>query len=212
VTAPFRIGLTGGIASGKSTVALLFAELGVPVIDTDQLARDVVAPGTPVLTQVIEKFGISVLLADGSLNRTELRRRVFQDPEQRLLLEQLLHPAIRLAVEAAVAASTAPYVLIAIPLLAETGGSAQCDRVLVVDCPPEVQLQRLLTRDSETKAQAERMIAAQASRSSRLAIADDVLQNTGSTRELETAVLGLHARYLALAARHQVAATTAATR
>jgi len=207
MTVPFRIGLTGGIASGKSTIALLFAKLGVPVIDTDQLARDVVAKGSPILTQVIEKFGLSVLSADGSLNRTELRRRIFEDPQQRTMLEQLLHPAIRLALETAVAATSAPYVLIVIPLLAETGRATQCDRVLVVDCPPEVQLRRLLARDHETKLQAERMIAAQASRSSRLAIADDVLQNTESVRELETAVLGLHAKYLDLAAQHRVAAT-----
>jgi dephospho-CoA kinase len=199
MAAPFRIGLTGGIASGKSAVAAAFSELGVPVIDTDLLAREVVEPGQPALAAVVSAFGPSVLGPDGRLDRRGMRALVFADPERRRTLEAILHPAIRALTQARVAATDAPYVVIAIPLLAEGGRQGRVDRVLVVDCPPELQRQRLLARDGETAAGADAILAAQASRAKRLAIADDVLDNSGPLAALRPAVAALHRRYLSLA-------------
>ena len=201
VAAPLRIGLTGGIASGKTTVADAFARLGVPVIDTDQLAREVVEPGRPALAAVVAEFGPGILGADGRLDRRQLRAVVFADADRRRRLEAILHPAIRAATAAAIDAVTAPYVVVAIPLLVESGQRAAYDRVLVVDCAAETQLSRLIERDRETAAGARAILAAQATREARLAIADDVLENTGSLAELEKTVRQLHERYLAIAAR-----------
>lgn len=198
--APFRIGLTGGIASGKSAVAGAFERLGVPTIDTDRLAREVVEPGQPAFDAVVAAFGPEVVGADGRLDRRALRARVFADAAVRHRLEAILHPAIRAATAAAVATVSAPYVVIAIPLLVETGQRAAFDRVLVVDCPPDVQLARLRERDAESAAGAAAILAAQASRESRLAAADDVIDNSGSLAALEAAVRSLHGRYLTLAA------------
>lgn len=200
MAAPLRIGLTGGIASGKSAVASAFERLGVPTIDTDRLAREVVEPGRPALAAVVREFGPEVVGADGRLDRRRLRARVFADEGLRHRLEAILHPAIRAALAAEVAAITAPYVVIAIPLLVETGQRSAFDRVLVVDCPPETQLARLRARDAESAAGAGAIVAAQASREARLAAADDVIDNTGSLGALEAAVQRLHERYLALAA------------
>lgn len=198
--APLRIGLTGGIASGKSTVAGLFAALGVPVIDTDQVAREVVAPGTPLLAQLVERFGPQVLQADGSLDRRQLRERIFADPQARADLEALTHPAIAAATAARSAAAGGDYQLIAVPLLAEKGLADRYDRVLVVDCDPAVQRLRLTLRDALAPPLADAMLAAQASRSQRLAVADDVIVNAGSVADLARQVESLHARYRALAA------------
>jgi dephospho-CoA kinase len=198
--APLRIGLTGGIASGKSAVAGAFERLGVPTIDTDRLAREVVEPGQPAFDAVVAAFGPEVVGADGRLDRRALRARVFADAAVRHRLEAILHPAIRAATAAAVATVSAPYVVIAIPLLVETGQRAAFDRVLVVDCPPDVQLARLRERDAESAAGAAAILAAQASRESRLAAADDVIDNSGSLAALEAAVRSLHGRYLTLAA------------
>ena len=143
----FRIGLTGGIASGKSTVASLFAALGVPIVDTDLLAREVVAPGSPLLREIAEHFGVQLLQRRRQLNRHDLRERVFADLGERQWLEALLHPAIRELTDARCEAASGPYVIVAIPLLVETGGAARFDRVLVVDCDPELQLARLMARD-----------------------------------------------------------------
>jgi dephospho-CoA kinase len=200
MAAPLRIGLTGGIASGKSAVAEAFARRGVPVVDTDRLAREVVEPGSPALAAVVAEFGPGILAADGRLDRRRLRALVFADPARRQRLEAILHPAIRAAMAAAVAAVTAPYVVVAIPLLAETGERTAVDRVLVVDCPPEVQLARLIERDRETPEGARAILAAQASRAARTALADDLIDNTGSLADLDAAVAALHGRYLALAA------------
>jgi dephospho-CoA kinase len=194
-----RIGLTGGIASGKTAVASAFARRGVPVIDTDRIARDVVAPGTAALAAVVAEFGAGMLLPDGRLDRRRLRAIVFADPVRRQRLEAILHPTIRRVMEAEVATVAAPYAVIAIPLLAETGQQAAVDRVLVVDCPPELQKARLMARDGETAEQAEAMLAAQGPRSARLAIADDRIDNTGTLADLDTAVDQLHRRYLSLA-------------
>jgi len=196
-----RVALTGGIASGKSAVAAAFAARGVPVIDTDALAREVVRPGTPALAAVVAALGGAVLASDGELDRRRVRELVFADPERRRALEAILHPAIRTALEARLATLDAPYAIIAIPLLAETGGRDRFDRVLVVDVPPEVQKSRLMSRDGDSAAQAEAILAAQASRAARLAIADDRLDNSGSLDALDAGVARLHEAYLEAARR-----------
>ena len=194
-----RIGLTGGIASGKSTVANLFAALGVPIVDTDVLAREVVEPGSPLLREITGHFGAQVLSGDGSLDRQELRKRIFADPAERQWLEALLHPAIRELTDARCEAASGPYVIVAIPLLVETAGSKRFDRVLVVDCDPELQLARLMARDGIRRDEALRMLAAQASRDERLAVADDVIRNDGDLASLRDQVAILHAGYVAAA-------------
>jgi dephospho-CoA kinase len=195
----FRVGLTGGIASGKSTVAKLFEALGVPLIDTDVLAREIVAPGQPVLQQIAQRFGAGVLAADGSLDRAALRARVFADPAERKALEALTHPAIRALVEERAATAGGEYQLHVIPLLVETDGRSRVDRVLVVDCSEELQIRRLQARDGVTASQARSILAAQATREARLSAADDVITNDGALGTLRDAVATLHARYLALA-------------
>jgi len=204
----FRVGLTGGIASGKSTVANLFAALGITIVDTDLLAREVVAPGSPLLREVTAHFGKELLSSDGSLNRQALRERIFAAPAERKWLEALLHPAIRALTDARCAAATGPYVMVAIPLLVETKGGERFDRVLVVDCEPELQLARLQARDGTTRAAAELMLAAQATRAERLAAADDVIKNDGDTAALRNQVEKLHRGYVAAAAAHAQRSTT----
>jgi len=194
-----RIGLTGGIASGKSTAAARFAELGVPVIDADEVARAVVAPGESGYAEVVNRFGRGILAADGGLDRRALRDRVFADPGERQDLEAILHPLIRAEMQRRENAALGPYVVLAIPLLVEGGRRDQVDRVLVVDVDEAAQLERLMHRDASTQAQARAILAAQASRSVRLRVADDVLVNTGSVPELREAVDRLHERYLAIA-------------
>lgn len=196
---PYRVGLTGGIACGKTTVANLFAELGVPVVDTDLLAREVVAPGSPLLAQVAAHFGAAVLSPDGSLDRRELRSRVFADQASRLWLEQLTHPAIRALTDERSAAAGGPYVIVAIPLLVETGAASRFDRVLVVDCEPEVQLARLTARDGSTREEALAILAAQAPRAERLAVANDVIENNGGVANLRGQVENLHRQYVTAA-------------
>jgi len=201
--APFVVGLTGGIASGKSEVARRFAARGVEVIDADVLAREAVAPGSEGLAAVVAQFGAGVLAADGSLDRAALRQRVFDDPAARGVLEAIVHPRVGAAVGAGTRAAGRPYVIAAIPLLAEGGGRARYpyfDRILVVDVPVATQRERLIARDGIAPELADRMIAAQASREQRLAIADDVIVNTGERDGLEPAVASLDARYRALAA------------
>ena len=193
---PLRIGLTGGIASGKTTVADHFAKLGATIVDTDQLSREVVAPGSPLLRQITERFSMAVQNGDGTLNRQELRKRVFENPEQRKWLEALLHPAIRKLTDERSAAASGPYVIVAIPLLVETGGASRFDRVLVVDCDPEVQLARLMARDGSTREEALRMLSAQASREARLAVAHDVIRNDGDLAHLRDQVENLHRQYV----------------
>lgn len=200
MTRPLRIGLTGGIASGKTTVAELFAARGVPVLDTDQIARDVVAPGTPGLEEVAQAFGPGVLAADGSLDRRALRERVFADPAERRRLEAMLHPRIRAELERRSAAAGGPYQVLVIPLLVEGDGRTRVDRVLVVDCPEEVQVARLVARDGGTEAGARAILGAQATRAERLAAADDVIENHGAREALEAAVAALDTHYRRLAA------------
>jgi len=198
VTRPLRIGLTGGIASGKTTVANFFADLGIPVIDTDVIARDVVAKGAPALAQIHADFGDAVFNDDGVLDRKAMRKLVFSDDSKRRQLEGILHPRIREAAVVQAQAVTDPYMIIVVPLLVESPMKALMDRVLVVDCSEDVQLKRLLARDTENEAQARRMIAAQASRDERQAIADDVLLNDTDLDETRRQVDALHHRYLEL--------------
>ena len=194
-----RIGLTGGIASGKSTVAQRFTDLGVPVIDADVAARAVVASDTPGLARVIERFGPGVLAQNGELDRRALRDLIFSNPGARRDLESILHPLIRADMERSADQAVGPYVVMAIPLLIEGGPSDRVDRVLVVDVDEAVQLRRVMERDGCTAEQAHAILASQASRSARLAAADDVLQNAGTVTDLRQAVDRLHERYLRLA-------------
>jgi len=195
-----RIGLTGGIASGKSTVARLFAALGVPIIDADEIAREVIAPGTKLLPALFEQFGWQLQRADGSLDRAALRRLVFADAERRRQLEALLHPAIRDRTEALAAQLPGPYQIHVNPLLVETGARGRYGRVLVVDCPPALQLARLRARDTCGEPEAQAMLAAQVTRSARLAAADDVILNDAGPAALEPQVTALHKKYLSLSA------------
>jgi len=197
----FTVGLTGGIGSGKSTVADLFAEQGVPVIDTDVIARELTAPDSEVLITIQDAFGDAVMREDGSLDRAQLRRRVFADPAARRTLEAILHPRIQQAVVQALAELHAPYALIVIPLLVETGAYAGIlDRVLVVDCPEDMQIARVMARNDLTRAEVEAILAAQGGRAVRLAAADDVIDNTGSSERLRDRVHALHAQYMVQAA------------
>ena len=198
-TRTFRVGLTGGIASGKSTVARLFEALGVPVIDTDVLAREVVAPGQPLLIQIADRFGAKVIAADGSLDRAALRAIVFADPAARVDLEKLTHPAIRARLAERSAVAGGDYQIHVIPLLVETAGRENLDRVLVVDCSEALQIRRLQARDGSTFDQARKILAAQASRAARLAFADDVISNEGELAPLREEVVTLHQRYKNLA-------------
>jgi dephospho-CoA kinase len=195
----YRVGLTGGIACGKTTVANLFAALGATLVDTDLLAREVVAPGSPLLPKIAGHFGPQVLQKDGSLDRAWLRERVFANPAERQWLEGVTHPAIRELTDARCETATGPYVIVAIPLLVETRGAQRFDRVLVVDCDPKLQLARLQARDGMTRAQAERMLAAQVAREQRLAVADDVIRNDGDIANLRDQVEKLHLQYSASA-------------
>ncbi len=206
-THPWRVALTGGIASGKSTVSAMFADLGVLLIDADVIAREVQAVGTPVLRRIFERFGEDLRLPDGSLDRPALRRIVFSDPALRRELEAIVQPAIRARGEELAAKATGHYVLYVIPLLAETRSQARFDRVLVVDCPEALQLQRLQARDGCDPQQARAMLAAQASRAERLAIADDVLTNDGSADFLRQHVLALHQKYQGLTGARRSIAT-----
>jgi dephospho-CoA kinase len=198
----YAVGLTGGVASGKSTVAGLFAALGVDVVDADVAARDVVAPGSAGLSAVADAFGPEVLDADGGLDRAAMRRRVFADQGARSLLQSILHPRIRSLLQESARQAAGPYALVVIPLLAEGGGRAAypwLDRILVVDVPPELQRTRLLARDAIDAALAEGMLAAQSDRSQRLAIADDVLVNDDAVGRLAPQVAALDAQYRRLA-------------
>jgi len=190
------IGLTGGIASGKSTVADMFAQLGIPVIDTDIVARQVVEPGQPGLDAIIDRFGPDLLTRDGHLDRRRLRRLVFDDTNQRQTLEAILHPLIRTRTMELANEASGPYRVLVVPLLVETGFGDLADRVLVVDCPEKQQRSRLLERDDESPGRIKRILAAQAGRQERLAAADDVVDNTGTLEQTRAQVARLHAQYL----------------
>lgn len=210
--ANYIVGLTGGVASGKSEVTRRFEALGVTVADADVAARDAVAAGSAGLAEVVAAFGPEALAPDGSLDRPAMRRRVFADDAARLALEAIVHPRVRALLRAQCEAAPGAYAIAAIPLLAEAlpapdaGEGARAvypwiHRVLVIDVPVDVQRARLLARDGIDEALADRMIAAQATRQQRLAIADDVIVNDGALEDLARHVAALDARYRMLAAR-----------
>ena len=193
------IGLTGGIASGKSFASDTLARLGAAVIDTDVLARVVLAPGSAGLAAVRAQFGDAIFGADGTLDRRALRERIFADPAARTQLEAITHPRIRAAVTSALAEleqQTTPYALVVVPLMAEKGRYPFLEAVIVVDCPESVQLARLMQRDGVTLALAQQMLQAQATRAQRLAIADHLLSNDATTADLTRACERLHAYLL----------------
>ena len=194
-----KIGLTGGVASGKSVVADVFQTLGAPLIDTDVLAREVVEPGAVGLAAIRDEFGQDVLTQDGRLDRRKLRSIIFANDDKRRRLESILHPLIRKRLLARLSSIDAPYVIIAVPLLIETNFTELVDRVLVVDVPVEKQIERLMARDNISRDQAKAMIAAQAPRETRLAHADDIIDNSGSLDSTRAQVEALHRRYLQLA-------------
>ena len=200
---PFVVALTGGIASGKTAVSDRFAELGVPVIDTDVIAHQVVEPGQPALEAVASEFGKIILDQDGKLNRRLLREKIFSDPMAKKALEAILHPAIRSRVLEEIASVQSPYCLVVIPLFTETGAYDWVDRILVVDTTEETQVQRVMQRDGVNRQQAEAALASQASREARLALADDVIENNGTVGELDAAIQELHHQYLELAGNAQ---------
>jgi dephospho-CoA kinase len=199
----FRVGLTGGIASGKSTAAKFFGALGVPILDSDQVAREVVEPGQPPLERLVERFGRGILTPDGHLDRPALRDIVFSDPKARADLENLTHPAIGAALEARSATTGGPYQILVIPLLVEKNLRAHVDRVLVVDCDEDLQIRRLHARDGSTRAQAQAILDAQASRAARLRAADDVIRNDADMSAVQAQVAALHTRYMELSRPRQ---------
>ena len=197
----YRVALTGGIASGKSTVADMFAALGVPIIDTDVIARELVQPGQPALDEIRNRFGNEVIDDTGNLDRRALRNMVFADENARLDLEAILHPRIGAETRRQADAAEGPYQIIVVPLLVGSPLTQFVDRVLVIDCDEELQLQRLLARDTETVEQARRILSAQASREARLAIADDVISNNRGLDETQRQVRELDKTFRHLADR-----------
>lgn len=195
------IGLTGGIGTGKTAVAELFAALGVPVIDADTLAREVVRRGQPAHEEIVRAFGADVLTGTGDLDRRAMRERVFADPEKRRRLEAIVHPRVYAEIERRLNALDAPYAVVAVPLLIETGGIRLVDRVLVVDAPKALQIERVSQRDGTTREAVEQILDAQLDRDTRLQSADDVIENDSSESSLAEKVSKLHERYLADAAR-----------
>jgi dephospho-CoA kinase len=194
------VAMTGGIGSGKTVVAQAFADLGADVIDTDQLAHELTAPGQPAVREIAGRFGNQVLTAEGALDRAALRKLVFSDAGARRRLESLLHPLIARQVVRRLAAVSGPYVILVVPLLVETAGYEDIvDRVLVVDSPEDVQVARVRRRDGLSTDEVEAILRAQASRQQRLARADDVLTNDGDLGSLRAGVERLHREYLALA-------------
>ncbi len=193
-----RIGLTGGIASGKTLVADMFAKLGIPVIDTDKIARQVVARGQPALAEVTAEFGARILTPEGELDRTSLRQIVFQDEPLRRRLEAIVHPRIREMTLQASETAGGPYQVLVVPLLIESDFQQLVDRILVVDCPESVQRERLLVRDTETPEQVERMMDAQLSRSRRLEAANDIIDNSGTQDATRRQVETLHRKFLGI--------------
>ena len=190
-----KVGLTGGIASGKTTVSNLFVKLGVPVVDADVIAHALVEPGQAALKQIIQTFGSSLINKDGSLNRAKLRQKIFADSRQREKLELILHPRIRQAMQEKMAGLSVPYCLLSIPLLLEKGWQSRVDRVLVVDCPHDLQIQRLIARDGLSIDEIDHIMKTQANRDARLAIANDVIYTDCNFSQLQKQVLALHRLY-----------------
>ena len=198
----YVVAITGGIGSGKTTVANQFAELGIEVVDADIIAREVVEPGTPALAAIATHFGSEVITPDGQLDRRRLRERVFTDPQAKGWLNALLHPLIRTEMQRQCAAARSPYCLLVVPLLVENRLTALANRVLVIDVDEATQIERTCRRDGVSREQAQAILAAQASRAERLAAADDVLDNQNGTPEaIKSRILALHETYLAFASQ-----------
>lgn len=197
----YIVALTGGIGSGKSTVADAFSRLGIVIVDADIIARQVVEPQTPGLRAIEAHFGKDIINSDGTLNRRLLRERIFSRPEEKAWLNALLHPMIHQETQRQISAATSPYVLWVIPLLVENQLQHKANRILVIDVLPETQLQRTMLRDNVTRQHAEQILAAQATREARLAVADDVIDNNGAPETIASDVARLHAHYLAYAAQ-----------
>lgn len=202
----FTVGLTGGVASGKSLVSTAFRQLGVPVLDADQVSRAVVEAGQPALAEIAAEFGAEALLADGTLDRRRMREIVFADPEARRRLERITHPRIREHIRDWMDAQTAAYCMLENAILFESGMDALVDRVLVVDVPEDLQRERLTQRDGIDATLVRQMMAAQSPRALRVERADDLLLNTGTPTETAEAVLRLHQAYLVRATAAQDAA------
>ncbi|MGN5260467.1 dephospho-CoA kinase [Aeromonas hydrophila] len=198
----YVVAITGGIGSGKTTVANQFAELGIEVVDADVIAREVVEPGTPALAAIAAHFGSAVITPDGQLDRRRLRERVFTDLQAKGWLNALLHPLIRTEMQRQCAAARSPYCLLVVPLLVENRLTALANRVLVIDVDEATQIERTCRRDGVSHEQAQAILAAQASRAERLAAADDVLDNQNGTPEaIKSRILALHETYLAFASQ-----------
>ncbi|MDH0054132.1 dephospho-CoA kinase [Pantoea ananatis] len=200
---PYTVALTGGIGSGKSTIAGYFAASGVDIIDADGIAREVVEPGTPALQAIIERYGDAILTEQGTLQRSRLREIIFATPDEKTWLNALLHPLINARTQQLKAQAASPYVLWVVPLLVENRLQRQADRVLVVDTDEETQLRRTLQRDNVSLEQAKRILAAQATRQQRLDCADDIIDNSGAPEKALPQVAKLHQLYLKLAATRQ---------
>lgn len=197
----FVVGLTGGIGSGKSTVADFFVALGADLVDTDAIAHELTAAGGGAMPALIEAFGLQVADANGALDRTAMRRLVFADPAAKAQLEGILHPLIRILADERCRTSSSPYVILAVPLLVESGSYQQrCQRILVVDCPETLQVARVMGRSGLAAGEVEAIMATQASRAERLRAADDVVMNDGDLDNLQPQVWRLHRKYLAQAA------------
>lgn len=198
----YIVGLTGGIGSGKSTVADLFAGHGVPIVDTDQIAHQLTGPGGTAMPAIVAAFGADIVSPDGALDRAAMRRLVFADPAARRRLEAVLHPLIRAESERRCAAADGPYVLLVVPLLVESGDYRQrCREILVVDCSEATQIERVMARSGLTEDEAKAIITAQASRAERLAVADAVINNDGPSEHLPAQVATLHQRFCCAAAK-----------
>lgn len=197
----YVVGLTGGIGSGKSTVADLFVAHGAALVDTDAIAHELTGPGGAAMPALIAEFGEQIALPDGRLDRAAVRQRVFADPAARARLEGILHPLIRrLSAERCLAATT-PYVILAVPLLVESGGYRErCDRIAVVDCPESLQVERVMARNQLSADEVRAIMAAQASRQQRLSVADDIVSNDAGIEALSLQVETLHFCYLSLSA------------
>jgi dephospho-CoA kinase len=195
------IGVTGGIGSGKTTVANLFSSLGAPVIDADELARQVVAPGQPAYEEILQHFGTTILGKSGELDRRRLRERIFSEPAKRDRLEAIVHPRVYAQMKRLLDCLEAPYAIVVVPLLIESGARDLVDRVLVVDSPEELQIERTQRRDGTTRAAVKKILAAQLDRSARLSAADDVIENDASVEALKKVVSRLHRQYLGEAER-----------
>lgn len=197
----FLVGLTGGIGSGKSAAADIFGELGAAVVDTDAIAHELTAPGGAAIDPIRAAFGAEVIAETGALDRAAMRRRVFADAQAKARLEGILHPMIRAEADRRSAASSAPYVVLVVPLLVESGSyRSRVQRVAVVDCPEDIQVARVMSRSGLSADEARAIMAAQASRAQRLAVADDIIDNGGALAALRPQVEALHRQYLEMAA------------